>query len=306
MNTMLHDLANFGLPPREITLTLRNALLLGVEHAAWLGPPFCIIGLLATMVSVSNITPDGTIPRKWQPAGEATIVSVEKTNACRRTSPFGKSHRIYAYHFRGDAKGTSYGFEGVYKSGDVVPLERSRDKYRLEKLYLTSGGAGSLLFFLVFGINGGLFATSGLMTTVRAFISGRRTVQLLRYGETTFARQTKVQKTSFQLNDRFVYKAMLCYEVDGEEYATYASSLDAEKLTAETHIVFYDRNSPSCAIALSGLPPIMIENNERRDGAVCLTTTWSHAAPATIAILLVAVAVVVFAVVVVCSLAGLA
>ncbi|MGL4942501.1 MAG: hypothetical protein ACRC46_04840 [Thermoguttaceae bacterium] len=296
MNDTLPELANFGQPPREVTQTLRSALLLGVEPAAWLGTIFCVIGLLPMTIIALAFTLDDIIPRKWEPAGEATIVSIDRTNT------HSNNRSVYAYHFRGVADGTSYGFEGVYNVNDVVPLERSRDLYRIEKLYLTSVGAVGPLFFLIFGLNGGVFFVVGLVFTLTAFVSGRRIVRLLREGDAVLARQTGVRNTSFRVNGRWVYKATLRYEVDGEEYTTYASSLDAEKLSAETHVVFYDRSAPSRGVAWSGLAPITIENDEWHDDVVRLTTTPWRAAMPMIALLFVAGAMVAFAVAVVRSL----
>lgn len=292
MNDTPPDLAIFGQPPREVTQALRKSLVLGGGAVAWLGPLFCIIGLLSTTIIAFIFTLDDAIPHEWEPAGEATIVAIE------RTGTHANNRSVYAYHFRGEIEGTSYGFyerrhhdEVVYEVNDIVPLERSRDRFgnnrfRLAKLYLTSlGPVGPVFFFLFFGLYGGAFAAIGLAIIVYGIASGQRIVRLLRYGETALARQTGVRKTLVHVNNRPVLKATLRYEVDGEEYTTYASSIYAERLNAETHVVFYDCNSPSRGVAWSGLPPITIEKDEWRDNVVRLTTTQWRAAMPTIAML---------------------
>jgi len=245
-------LRQIGDAPREIPLSLWLQLRLSSGPISLFGWIFAGFGFGFALIAVAFTGLDDAIPRNWGDAGKATITNIEKTNFHINDDS------IHAYHFEtsGNASekigGISYGYGGKYETGDVVPLQKSGNRYRLQGLTLAKAGGSPALIFLGAG---SLFGIIGLCFPVYSWFAGGKAIRLLRDGSAVGAKFAGMTPTGTKVNDQPVMKVDFEYQVEGETYTASAHALDTSRLTdTKSKLVLYDPMQPEQSVVPDGLP----------------------------------------------------
>ena len=241
-------LQQLGAAPRDLPLTVRVYLRLCSSTASlsFFGWFFAGFGLMFALFAVTLIGLDDVIPRNWTDAGKGKITNIEESNATVN------DRMIYAYHFEATDDGTekisriSYGYNGKYKTGDEVPLQKAGTRYRVQGLTQTPGGW--IMFLVFFGL-GSLFGVIGLCFPVYSWFAGEEAILLLRDGTAIGARFRGMNPTGTTVNDSPIMKVDFEYQVDGKTYTASARVLDTSRLTdAPCKAVLYDPMQPNRSI----------------------------------------------------------
>ena len=247
-------LQTIPLPPRELPFSVRLYLRLCSTSAPIIGWFVAGFGFIFALAAVGFMGLDDAIPRIWSNAGKVTITDIEEANLKLN------DRKVYAYHFEmteNDVEkitGISYGYNGIYKTGDEVVLYKSGKRYRVQNLSLTPGGTW-WWFPLVFLGAGCLFGIIGLCFPIYSWFAGGKAIQMLQYGTAVGARYLGMNSTGVRVNDQSVMKVNFEYQVAGETYTASAQALNISRLTDAKHkVVFYDPVLPERSVVLDGLP----------------------------------------------------
>ena len=242
-----------GDAPRCVSLSVRLYLRLCSSSVPMIfGWFFAGFGLVFALIAVAAIGLDDVIPRTWVDAGTGTITNVEETSTSVN------DRKIYAYHFETTTdegekiSGVSYEYRGKHKVGDEVSLEKAGERYRVQGLTRTPGGAlGALIFFGA----GTLFGIIGLCCPIYSWFVGGKAIRLLQDGIATGARFHGMVETGTRVNSQPIMKVNFEYQVDGERYTASAHALDTSRLTNDKYkTVLYDPMKPDKSVVLDGLP----------------------------------------------------